>query len=89
MEKIINDSQSHAASFERTGRKDCLKTGSSSELVNKLREQACPASRKLSGGEAIQNHQEDDTVKRGCFQNHQGHRADKESDLQEKINKVS
>ena len=27
-------------------------------------EQACPASRNLSGGEAVRNHQEDDTVKR-------------------------
>ena len=36
VEKIIKDSQSHAASCERTGCKDCLKTGSSGELVNKL-----------------------------------------------------
>ena len=37
MEKIIKDSQSHGASCEHTGRKDCLKTRSSSELVYKLR----------------------------------------------------
>ena len=36
MEKIIKDSQSHAASCEHTGRKDCLKTRSSSDLVYKL-----------------------------------------------------
>ena len=36
VEKIIKDSQSHAASCERTGCKDSLKTRSSSELVNKL-----------------------------------------------------
>ena len=35
-ERIIKDSQSHAASCERTGCKDSLKTRSSSELVNKL-----------------------------------------------------
>ena len=32
MEKIVKDSQSHAASCERTGYKRCLKTRSSSEL---------------------------------------------------------
>ena len=36
VEKILKESQSHAASCERTGCKDCLKTRSSSELVNKL-----------------------------------------------------
>ena len=35
MEKVVKDSQSHTASCERTGCKDCLKTRSSSELVNK------------------------------------------------------
>ena len=36
MEKIVKDSQSPAASYERTGCEDCLKTRSSSKLVNKL-----------------------------------------------------
>ena len=36
MEKIVKDSQSLTASFERTGCKGCLKTRSSSELVNRL-----------------------------------------------------
>ena len=36
MEKIVKDSHSPAASYERTGCEDCLKTRSSSELVNKL-----------------------------------------------------
>ena len=35
-EKIVKDSQSLAASYERTGCEDCLRTRSSSELVNKL-----------------------------------------------------
>ena len=37
VEKITKDSQSHAASCERTRCKGCLKTRSSRELVNKFR----------------------------------------------------
>ena len=37
VEMIIKHSQSHAASCERTGCKDGLKTRSNSKLVNKLR----------------------------------------------------
>ena len=61
--RSIKDSQSHAASCERTGCKDCLK-----DRIQQLTscEQACPASRELSGGEAVQDHQE--------------HQAEKESD---------
>ena len=36
VEKIVKDSQSPAASYERTGCEDCLETRSSSELVSKL-----------------------------------------------------
>ena len=36
MEKLVKDSQSPRASCERMGREDCLKSQSSSELVNKL-----------------------------------------------------
>ena len=36
VEKTATDSQSHTTSCERTGCKDCLKTRSSSELVDKL-----------------------------------------------------
>ena len=36
MENMFKDSQSPAASYERTGCEDCLKTRCSSKLVNKL-----------------------------------------------------